>query len=266
MNYFGHAVVARLLTERGHGVRDEAHNEAARDGARDEAASSTGSGEAAALVAPAGYALGAMLPDFASMCGGRLALAEPSTDPAVAAGIALHHRTDAVFHHLPQVLALMRELEERLTTAGASRGATRAVSHLGVELLLDGVLVDEAADRQLYLDAVAHSGVGTQWREPEHAERFAELQARLRHHGVPDDLRRASSVTERLLRIISRRPLLAPRGADASLIAEAIAAVQPRVTVAAEAVMRGVMAGLVNEANGASGTNGTRAPAGAASS
>jgi acyl carrier protein phosphodiesterase len=209
MNYFGHAVVARLLGS-----------------------------------ATAGRALGAMLPDFASMCGGRLELTEPSTDPEVAAGIALHHRTDAVFHHLPPVLALMRELEEKLRAAGCSRGPTRAVSHLGVELLLDGVLVDVEDDRQLYLDAIAHPGEGTRWREPEHAERFAALKARLESYGVPDDLRRASSVTERLLRVIGRRPLLAPQGRDAAIIAAEIAAYQPRVEVAAETVMRGVMAGM----------------------
>lgn len=215
MNFFGHAVVARIVGP-----------------------------------ATAGRALGAMLPDFASMCGGRLELQEPSTDPEVAAGIALHHRTDAVFHHLPPVLALMRELEQKLTAAGCSRGPTRAVSHLGVELLLDGVLVGEAADHQLYLEALAYPPEGTRWREPEHVERFAALRERLAHYGVPDDLRRASSVTERLLRVIGRRPLLAPKGRDAAIIASEIAGYQARVEVAAETVMRGVIAGLSTNGEG----------------
>src|SRR5882762_4814840 len=55
-----------------------------------------------------GVALGAMLPDFAVMCGGRIVSAD---EAAVADGIALHHDTDAAFHPLPAVTALMRELD-----------------------------------------------------------------------------------------------------------------------------------------------------------
>lgn len=219
MNYFGHAAIARRASG---------------------AASPSYSGSA-------GFALGAMLPDFASMCGARI---DDSADAQIAAGIAFHHRTDAIFHHLPPVLALMRELEERLRSAGCSRGPTRAVSHLGVELLLDGVLVADEQDRQLYSGALAHAAEAAatlRWREPEHPERFAHLLGRLSHYGPPDDLRATSSVTERLLRIISRRPLLAPQGNDASLIASALAAYQARVVVAAPTVMRGVLAALAQE-------------------
>src|SRR5690606_22101883 len=92
--------------------------------------------------ASGGRVLGAMLPDFATMSRARLAEA---SDVEVAGGIALHHETDRVFHHLPAVLALMRELDERLERAGCARGPRRAVAHIGVELLLDGVLVDENA-------------------------------------------------------------------------------------------------------------------------
>jgi hypothetical protein len=56
--------------------------------------------------ADAGVALGSMLPDFASMCGARL---DEQRDPRVAAGVALHHATDAVFHRAPVVLALFRD-------------------------------------------------------------------------------------------------------------------------------------------------------------
>jgi hypothetical protein len=216
MNYFGHAVVSLRIAQH------------AAASAFDHAGT-------------AGHVLGAMLPDFASMCGARL---DHAGDPQVAAGVEFHHRTDAVFHHLPPVLALMRELEERLRGAGASRGPTRAVSHLGVELLLDGVLVADAAARRLYVEALELPAEHLRWREPEHPARFAALHARLRHYGVPDDLTSASSVTERLLRVISRRPLLAPRGGDAAIIGSVIAGYQPRVTVAAETILRGVLASL----------------------
>src|ERR1044071_1149644 len=85
-----------------------------------------------------------MLPDFATMCGGRIDAAD---EVAVAGGIALHHATDAAFHQLPVVTGLMRELDAELQRAGCARGPRRAVSHIGVELLLDGVLIDEPGSR-----------------------------------------------------------------------------------------------------------------------
>ena len=92
-----------------------------------------------------GRTLGAMLPDFATMSGARLSTTTPSPDAEVASGIDLHHKTDGVFHQLPVVLGLMRELDERLAHGGCARGPRRAVAHIGVELLLDGVLVEELA-------------------------------------------------------------------------------------------------------------------------
>ena len=153
MNFFGHAAVATW--------------------------SAPASGAAPAVV------LGAMLPDFATMCGGRIASAE---DAGVARGIDLHHTTDAVFHTLPVVTALMRELDERLAHGHCARGPRRAVAHIGVELLLDGVLVDEPAYRAAYLSGLMHDPA-LQWRDPEDAPHFALLLDRLRAHGVPEDLR-----------------------------------------------------------------------------
>jgi len=82
------------------------------------------------------------------------------------------------------------------------------------------------------------------WREPEGPARFAMLLARMRPHGVPDDLREISSITYRLQRMLSGRPLLAPDDADLRAIATALAAHRPRVEVAAETVLRAVRAGI----------------------
>ena len=57
------------------------------------------------------YVLGSMLPDFASMSGTRL---NPVEQPEVAAGVALHHRTDDAFHGAPSFLHLMTFARERL--------------------------------------------------------------------------------------------------------------------------------------------------------
>ena len=187
-----------------------------------------------------GVVLGAMLPDFETMCGGRIAR---SDDADVSAGIELHHATDAVFHQLPVVTGLMRELDDRLVEGGCARGPRRAVAHIGVELLLDGVLLDEPAYRAAYLGGVAHDAPLT-WRDPDAAPRFAVLLDRLRARGVPDDLRLPEAISVRLARILGHRPLLAPSPADQRAIDQALVGFQPRIATAAETVMRGLRAAL----------------------
>jgi len=185
--------------------------------------------------APAATVLGAMLPDFSSMCRARLARAQHAE---VDTGLALHHATDAAFHDLPAVVGLMRELDARLDRLGCARGPRRAVAHVGIELLLDGVFVDDAAARASYLAGVA-TDVAVDW-EHEGAPRFAMLRARLRQYGVPEDLRDPDAITERLARVLGGRPLLAPAPADLRAIHTALVEQRPRVCVAADTVLRGV--------------------------
>jgi hypothetical protein len=188
-----------------------------------------------------GSVLGAMLPDFATMS--RARLAEPN-DAAVAQGIELHHDTDREFHHLPPVLALMRELDERLERGGCARGPRRAVAHIGVELLLDGVLVDETAYCESYLAGLAHDPAGVRWRDEGDDARFAMLLSRLRSHGVPVDLRRPDAIATRLHRMLAHRPLLAPSSSDLVAIQSSLVAHQQRVEVATDTVLRGLRAAL----------------------
>src|SRR5262245_7417773 len=182
-----------------------------------------------------------MLPDFATMSGARLA--EP-TDTAIAQGIELHHKTDAAFHHLPPVPALMRELDDHLEARGCARGPRRAVAHIGVELLLDGVLVDDVGYRECYLAGLAHDPSGVRWRHDGDDTRFGVLLTRLRSYGVPDDLRKPESIAQRLHRMLAHRPLLAPSPADLTAIKASLIAHKPRVDVAAETVLRALRAAL----------------------
>lgn len=182
--------------------------------------------------------LGAMLPDFATMCGGKLAAAQA---PLVDEGLALHHATDAAFHDLPAVVGLMRELDHRLDELGCARGPRRATAHVGVELLLDGVLIDDEVARAAY-DAAIAADIAVAWDTGD--ERYAMLLARLRSYGAPIDLKDPVSITQRLQRILMHRPLLKPNDADLRAILVALTDVQPRVRVAAETVLRGVRARL----------------------
>jgi hypothetical protein len=177
-----------------------------------------------------------MIPDFATMSGARVAEGEPH-DPEVAAGIAHHHATDATFHRMAAVTALMRDLDTLLVERGCARGPRRAVAHIGVELLLDGVLVDVAAYRDAYTRAIAHDA-HVVWREAEDPARFSLLMTRLRTHGVPDDLREPAKITLRLGRMLAHRPLLAPSPADLRAIGDALVVFKPRVEVAADTVLR----------------------------
>jgi hypothetical protein len=188
--------------------------------------------------AASGVVLGAMLPDFATMCGGRIDRADGDD---VTAGIALHHATDAAFHTLPVVTGLMRELDGQL--AGCARGPRRAVAHIGVELLLDGVLADEPGYRAAYLDGLAHEP-RLAWRDPEAEPRFALLLDRLRARGVPDDLRSPDAITTRIQRILAHRPLLAASPDDLRTIRGALAAFRPRLEVASATIMRALRAAM----------------------
>jgi hypothetical protein len=186
---------------------------------------------------PPGTVLGAMLPDFATMVRARL---DEPTDPAIAAGVAHHHATDAAFHTMPAVLGLMRELDGRLAALGCARGPRRAVAHIGVELLLDGVLVTEPTYRDAYAGAIACDPSSVRWRDPDGPQRLDTLLARLRTHGAPDDLRKPHAITQRLHRMLAHRPLLAPSPSDLEAIDRALVAYQPRVEAAADTVLRGL--------------------------
>ncbi|MBK9029986.1 MAG: hypothetical protein IPL61_01385 [Myxococcales bacterium] len=187
-----------------------------------------------------GVALGAMLPDFATMCGARLG---PQDDAAIAAGVDLHHATDAAFHRAPVVVGLFREAEARLTARGVRRGPTRACAHVGVELLLDGVLLPEPAYQRAFRAGLDHDGA-VAWHDPEGADRFVALRARLRDHAPPTDLGSGGGVARRLIRILAGRPLLAPTAAEHGPIALALDELVARVAAAAPTVLTQVRAAM----------------------
>jgi acyl carrier protein phosphodiesterase len=184
--------------------------------------------------------LGAMLPDFATMSGARIAN-DGAHEAELGRGIDIHHATDATFHRLPVVTGLMRDLDTLLLERNCARGPRRAVAHIGVELLLDGVLVDEPTYRDAYTHALTHDGEPV-WREPDDPARYAMLIARLRAYGVPDDLRDPASITHRLGRMLAHRPLLAPSPSDLAAIRDALTVYKPRIDVAADTVLRALRA------------------------
>ncbi|HKE14890.1 MAG TPA: hypothetical protein VKB80_08510 [Kofleriaceae bacterium] len=192
------------------------------------------------------FALGAMLPDFASMCGMRL---EAALHDEAAAGVACHHATDRVFHRLEPFARAVADISRRLIARGVARGPARGVAHVGFELCLDGELLDEGGAAAAYRDALAAGGEAgvegaLRWSAPDGPARWRQLCARLAAHGLPVEYRDPARVAERVERILARRPLLALSPAGAAIVMREMPAVAERVARAAPRLLEELRAEL----------------------
>jgi hypothetical protein len=186
------------------------------------------------------FVLGSMLPDFASMVGVRLSArhagpvdvrdgCENEADP-LSEGIALHHRTDEVFHSAPQFTRLMQETLEELTSLGVARGAARAVGHIGVEMLIDGELVRGHEVAAAYLEALQAGGhASAPFREEQGSVRWQALRLRLLAFGPPHDYGNLDVVLGRLVHVLQHRPRLALDDDSARLVRSVLPALQQKV-------------------------------------
>ena len=206
-------------------VVDEAFPSDSAGGAR----SVSGDGDHAARL------LGSALPDLATV--GRFRLLGSTDHAAVRDGIALHHRTDDLFHRHPWFTERNRELTGALTESGVARGAAMACSHVGIELLLDGRLTAEAeiasandaafaAIGQLHAHLIPLVPGGRQ------AE-WAAFLDRLSDRSAPPDYENPQSVARRLHRILAHRPRLALPHHQIDVVATALAARQESIATTA---------------------------------
>jgi hypothetical protein len=170
---------------------------------------------------------GAILPDIESLLGP--VLGDGRDDPAVALGIRLHHATDARFHADPRFrsgsIALTRALQER----GVGRGASRAVGHAGWELILDGLLVDEAPTTAAFGAGVAAIADLAATAELPGARRLQQFAARQDATPIWVGYRDPVEVVERLQRQVAHRPLLAFPLDQVPLIADVLAEAVPTI-------------------------------------
>lgn len=162
----------------------------------------------APLLRTHGGIVGAMLPDFEQMSGS--GPTKPTTE-ALRLGVQFHHATDRAFHGAEAFLTGCAEGSARLTRDGVGRGAARALSHIGLELLLDGYLLEQTEIQDVYAQAL-------EWFEPAaHIEdagdgvsRLSALRARLRQVGAPIGYTDPARVVDTLYRVLGHRPRLAP--------------------------------------------------------
>jgi hypothetical protein len=153
------------------------------------------------------YVLGAVLPDLASMAGVRVD--RTRSDGVLHAGIRCHIETDAAFHSH----ALFREgsaaIRRDLVPLELPAGASRAIGHIGWELLLDGTLVGSRTESAFHYAliegdrALAAIVTGDQPRWRAFLERWRSMtDARLRYD-------EPGWVAERLYLMLRSRPRLA---------------------------------------------------------
>ena len=192
------------------------------------------------------FALGAMLPDFASMCGMRLDAAEGEP---IAAGVEYHHATDRAFHRLEAFARAVADIAEQLIARGVPRGPARGAAHVGFELCLDGALLGEAGAAGAYQGALAAGALpgverALSWSAPDGPARWRVLCARLVAHGPPFEYRDPVRVAERVERVLARRRLLALSPAAAAIVAREMPAIAARVDGAAPIVLERLRADL----------------------
>lgn len=197
-----------------------------------------------------GFVLGAMLPDFASMIGARPPAAEHAT---LAAGIRHHHRADHVFHDAADFRALVAEAFDDLLAQGVRRGSARATAHIGIEILLDGVLAHDAASRRAYLGALDAAGSLRRfvvWRDASERARFDALRAGLESRGISSEHAAPDAVVFRLSRALARRPRLALDAADAPRVRAWAERAAPRVRARTGSLLDELRRGLETPSSG----------------
>jgi hypothetical protein len=175
------------------------------------------------------FILGSMLPDFANM----LRVAAPVTrHHELGAGVRLHHATDAVFHRATTFCTLERDARGALEALGVSKGARRALAHIGVEFLIDEQLGARAPSWPGYARALRFGGSeactgALDWGPAGTGELFAALCRRL----AASASRRADDavLAARLVACLAGRPRLELTPAEAERLEPWLAACRPTV-------------------------------------
>jgi hypothetical protein len=190
------------------------------------------------------FVLGAMLPDFSSMLG-----VKPlhTRDPELGRGIALHHVTDAAFHGAEPFVALTHAAQAALLRAGVARGPARAVAHIGVELLLDEVLAQDARSREAYIGALAngeHSARALDFDAEEDKARFLSLVSVLASRGAPATPAAAAQVADRIERTLRSRPRLCLDEHAHARVGEWVVVARPDVVESAPSLLNVLRARL----------------------
>jgi hypothetical protein len=163
--------------------------------------------------------LGAVLPDLVTMAG--IHLDRRALVGEVADGVACHHLTDAAFHRDPGFVAGSKAITRDLLAMGVPRGASRAVGHVGWELLLDGGLLGTPTEAAFH-EAMGLADDAAGAVRPEDRARWHRF---LTYRSRPPALRYDDPawVADRLVGILAGSPRLRLPQQDAPHVAAVLA-------------------------------------------
>ena len=193
--------------------------------------------------APTAHLLGAAAPDLARMA--RVPVAADGSDD-FRAGVASHHRTDAVFHDLDWFRRHNRALVAQLGDLGVRRGPARGAAHVLVELLLDGALLEQATPADTFgrawgsladADDDARAMVAAD-DEARWVDFLGQLTSRLDPTAYGD----AEYAADRTAGTLSWRPRLAMSDEEQAVLRDVAAEIQPQIAIAADEVVGSVLA------------------------
>ena len=172
------------------------------------------------------FVLGSMLPDLL----GFLRIRPPQESPAeVAAGMTLHHATDAVFHALPGFREENQAGVRALLELGLRRGSARAASHVGIEFILDRALaVDAGSWVALYRSALAEHPC-LRWASSPSADAVSQMAERLTALD-PSTPAEPAETAERIRRTLESRPRLALRSGEQKPLEVWLSTITARLT------------------------------------
>ena len=171
----------------------------------------------------------------------RLRLPAP-TDSRQTAGILLHHRTDAAFHAAQSFLELSRQARVSLSALGMGRGPSRALAHIGIEILLDEHLGQDAATESAYLAALNTAGAFGAGTAVENA-RLRDLTQRLAERGIARSLS-PELVARRLRYALEPHPKLSFSAAEEPTVAAWVSGSRPLVAARADELVAELRGGL----------------------
>jgi hypothetical protein len=186
---------------------------------------------------PTDFLIGCMLPDLAAIVRVRVARATG----VLGSGVAYHHACDGLFHESAWFRSTNRALRDSLLDAGVDTGPARACSHAGVEMLLDGRLVDQphvAHGARVTLDAL-HDRAPTLASLAPEPTRTVWVE-RVQMIGVtldPERYRDARFVAERLHRMTAGRRRIELPGDQVDVVAATLQEFQVSVADAAADVV-----------------------------
>lgn len=186
--------------------------------------------------------LGAAAPDLAGMARATVA---PAGRPDFSAGVATHHRTDAVFHELAWFRGHNRRLVGELSERGVRRGPARGAAHVLIELLLDGAVLARAEHAATFArpwaalaepDADALAMVPT-----EDHERWVDFLGQLTARLEPSAYGDPGYAADRTAGTLARRPRLAMTEDEQSVLREVADEVHPEIAADAAGVLATVI-------------------------